>query len=241
MQIAVITVQREPMYLYETLRQLQASTYPADVGPIDVFIGTPNASKIEEGLTAYPETYAHRIGVDIWNLIEPLPPKLRAVGNFVTALASSDDDLMLFEDDIAIKPGWLDVLVDLRETSFDAHTFISLYSHRDLRPHGYRPENLINGLTYEPLKWPIVEFYGTLGLFVPRAHRKPLAKAAGIHLRPTDPRPVETRWPFDEIVKIYVNDHRACSLAISIPSYVDHRGDVSVINPTHGIRRAPMF
>lgn len=236
MQIAVITVQREPMYLYETLCQLQASTYPADVGPIDVFIGTPNASAIEEGLTAYPETYAHRIPGDTWRWIEPLPPKLRAVGNFVAALASDDDDLMLFEDDIAIKPGWLDALTRLRAT-WGPDALISFYSHRDLRrvgpnrdpPHGVQ------------LRWPIVEFYGTLGLFVPKAHRKPLAKAASVHLSPTDPRPVETRWPFDEIVKIYVNDHRACSLVVSIPSYVDHRGDVSVINPTHGIRRAPMF
>jgi hypothetical protein len=84
-------------------------------------------------------------------------------------------------------------------------------------------------------------FYGTLGLFVPAAHRQELAEYAMAQLRPTNPWPPHMRWPFDEIVKSYVNDHHSCSLAITIPSYVDHVGDVSTINPTHGIRRAPMF
>lgn len=248
MQIAVITVQREPMYLHNTLCSLAASTVPDDLGPVDVFIGTPEFVDV----SGYPETYEHYISRELWRLIEPLPPKLRAVGNFINALQSGEGDLMLFEDDIKIKPGWINALAAVQLDL--PHRFVSLFSHRDLRVCSCNTKKTwadiclkhdLDGSRMVPpaveLLRPIVDFYGTLGLFVPAAHRKPLAEAALVHLQPDDPRPVEQRWPFDEIVKMYINDHRECSLAITIPSYVDHVGEFSIINPTHGPRRAPMF
>lgn len=248
MQIAVITVQRKPMYLYNTLASLLAS-HPFHAPWIDVFVGTPEFDEISLRLDHYRElrpsdrVFPHEIPAHLWKLIEPLPPKLRAVGNFIAALRSGSCDLMLFEDDILIKPAWIPALYRMR-ASFLApalpHLFVSLYSHKDLRAQVI-PELAPLEHPAVILERPVIDFYGTLGLFVPAKHRQPLAEAAMVHLQPTDPRPVEQRWPFDEIVKTYVNDHRECTLAVSIPSYVDHVGEVSIINPTHGIRRAPMF
>lgn len=240
MQIAVITVQREPMYLWDTLHGLERSLlvtgHDVPRRRFDVFIGSPaGADEIVEQIFVCARP--HRVPDDIWTLIEPLPPHLRAVGNFVAALRSGDGDIVLFEDDIVIKPGWLDAIELVRELLCNrANTFVSLYSHKD-----FRRQNAPYQLKFDLLNQPIVDFYGTLGLFVPAKHRKPLADTAYQHLLPSDPRPVEQRWPFDEIVKMYVNDHPECSLAVTIPSYVDHVGEVSLINPTHGPRRAPMF
>lgn len=252
MQIAVITVEREPMYLYETLASLRAS-HPFHAPWFDVFVGSPAFDKIntllDERWRSDPadRIFAHPIPHDLWALIEPLPPAQRAVGNFVAALRSSGGDLMLFEDDVIVKPGWIAAVGDLRTTSFPepCNTFISLYSHKDYRPPGFDPRRILNGLTYHMPPKPIAPdaFYGTLGLYVPAAHRKPLAELALTHLQPeaSPGRFPRARSPFDEIVKEYINAHQNCDLAITIPSFVDHVGDVSTINPTHGIRRAPMF
>jgi hypothetical protein len=278
MQIAVITVQREPMYLWGTLRALLETTPDSgsldpDNADIDVFIGHRRQDPTEDQLLLRLQNLGRvrgrRLPRDLWDLIEPLPPKLRAVGNFIAALhggcdcaarhpigtsgvasprdcaePASHGDLMLFEDDVVIKPGWLDAIKAIRAVDPKLGTFISLYSHQDLRGMPGRVTSTSHlGAIYEAveIKTPIVDFYGTLGLFVPSKHRAALTAAALIHLQPTDPRPPESRWPFDEIVKMYINDHHECQLAVTIPSYVDHVGEVSLINPTHGPRRAPMF
>jgi len=242
MQIAIITVKREPMYLYDTIDSLVLATPEWTIGRkqgntgVDVFVGTPDFEEIAERLSSM--FHVHRISDGLWQLIEPLPPRLRAVGNFVAALRSGDDDLMIFEDDIAIKPGWLEALHKIYGSP---HTFISLYSHR------YFPiiETTRRNNLHCPAVWldgPIKDrYYGTLGLFIPAAHRLQLANNAMLEIVPTNPFPPNMRSPFDGVVKNYIDSHPQCRLAISIPSYVDHRGDVSTMNPSHGIRRSPMF
>lgn len=238
MQIAVITVKREPMYLYETLDQLCASYIRRRP---DVFVGTPDGfDEIAERVFA--NARPHAIQDDLWKLIEPLPTKLRAVGNFIAALQSSNDDLVIFEDDVAIKPGWLEAVDEAVTWNGDRNAFLSLYSHIDRRRHRddcHTVYHITKGNVI--LRPPVRAFYGTLGLYVPKAHRNSLAEAAMAQLSPTNPHPPEIRQQFDQVVTLYINDHPECSMIVTIPSYVNHRGDVSTINPTHGPRRAPMF
>lgn len=273
MRVAIITAPREPSYLKQTFWSLDAATAIDDVDGIDVFYGGPPQDFPRWLDNLEPTLLQGQHGgvteflfTTEWERVKDAPPATRAVANFVNALEMgpvANDDLVIFEDDVIVKPGWVQALKQITKITTD-RAFVSLYSPLDFRrcscdaypgeesPWSHCPTHGRNPSTFQYLTHSmdarpndpaaVHHFRGTCGLFVPGRLRASLAAEARQHLNPDDPR----KWPFDEIVKQYVNDrpnHNGCGvfLAVSIPSWVDHLGEVSLLNPTHGPRRAPMF
>lgn len=228
MDIAVITVPRTPPYLAKTLRSIHNSAELDANHSMFISIGVPRHDFTILGRGVSDFSPVLWMPTTAWDQVKALPSHLKAVANFVQALEWGSGPILLVEDDVAFKPGWLPNLEMIAAEV--PRAMISLYSHR-----AYQDDA---NAGFVSLRYPIMDFNGTLGLYVPAQYRRALAAAARSHLDPDDPR----KWPFDEIVKMFVNDrYPELELLVTVPSWVDHIGEVSVINPTHGPRKAPMF
>jgi hypothetical protein len=245
MQIAVITVKREPCYIHKTINSL-FSTHEQRV---TLYIGSPDESDYERyrddaivTLRSMPEW--------LWKDIENLPTRQRAAANFWRALndpSIDDQDLLIVEDDVAFRQGWYGSLRDAIKVIYQYgngidRSLITLHipavvanmlpsiTPRELDK--MRPRPLVRWMTERP-----VPFYGTLGLYVPKALRLPLADYVRDKINRTD-----QRWPFDECVKRFIEAGKA-DLFMTTTCWIDHRGDISTIeeNQSQGPRRSPFF
>ncbi len=221
MQIAIITVHREPCYLYDTLIHLYQSEL--DLPDVHLFVGSPEEDYLYGVKVIAPHIHVHSMPPEVWNRIKGVPVQTRAAANFLQALDSGSGDLMLFEDDVAIKPGWMTALAPFR----DGRHIVSLYVHQAVAVTGTDP---VPHYDYAAGQW----LQGSLGIFVPAKHRLGLADLLRVRHR--------EGAPFDSLLNVYARQ-TATKLVATLPSYVDHRGEVSAIpnNRSHGSRRSPMF
>lgn len=218
MQVAFISVDRDPPYILDSFRSIRESGY---FGEVDIFVGSPSREYLSL-LTR--KAYIREMTPKMWERIEPMSAVQRAAGNFLQALRSEPDkSILLLEDDVCFKPGWYPALQEAILETPD-NSFISLYSARELKQ---KP------LT--KLEKPI-HFYGTCGFFVPLTRRKQLADYVDKSLFPGGPS-------FDDLAVKFINETKNTGLYVTVPSYVDHIGSVSSIpsNRNHGPRKSPIF
>lgn len=224
MQLAVISVAREPSYLDGTLESLR-ETAPGSL--VDLFIGSPNTAYAEH-LRGDPDLVMFEMPPEMWQRIEGLKSYQRAAGNFLEALRRphTGGPVLLIEDDIIFRHGWLDALV---QGIHDHPTaIITLY----VSPHAHA-RGLPSDVPFAPLA-PLA-FHGSLALYIPYAWRGELAAYIDRELEAGDA-------PFDDLVSRFIATY-SVPFVTSTKSWVDHRGDVSAIfeNRDHGIRRSPRF
>lgn len=240
MQIAVVTVKRNPSYIKKTLESMGVIQVHSTL-QADLFVGSPDISDVIPLARANLKRFV--MPSQIWNHVQHLKTYQRAIANFVQALRSQDGDLMLFEDDIELKPGWAKTLAQYR-TSIQQRGLItpmlSLYAHPNVAKwidQTPGAQIIADSLGYVVLTKPIV-FHGTVALFIPGEVRGRLAAYAEPLINYT-----QERVPFDEIIKRFVDEHHGIRLAVTVPSLVNHVGEVSAIeeNAKLGLRRSPLF
>jgi hypothetical protein len=279
MEIAIITVAREPNYLPATLASLMTTEF-AELGAsvrLLLYVGSPDTAYLASVRQSWVRENIDTLEMpsDRWPSIAERPSHTRAAYNFIRALVVEDlpppseedlaerrgrsrvfrahldsvmgrmqidrpdddddyqlvnDDLLLLEDDIVVKPGWFRYLQFTRSWDNIGGQFVTLYMDREISP---APGAVAHELE-KPPNW-----YGTLGLLVPHKHRLPLARLAWARCMGDEHNSIA----FDEAVREYIGITPDVKLFASIPSYVDHRGDVSAIaeNSHHGPRRSPMY
>jgi hypothetical protein len=228
MRVAIITTPREPSYVDETVVQVRAGL--PERFPLDAFTDIPG----------------HRVdGVTTWwmradrvMLAAPMRRFQRAALNFLSALESGDDEIVLFEDDVAVKPTWLEDLTSCVYVS--GADLVSMYWPSDemLEPQG-------PGEAWRRFRRPVT-FHGSLGLWMSAPARAGLVRhierKVALHCEGEDPL-----LPFDNLVASYLNSEDALAsvmrMVATVPALVDHRGEVSAIeeNRDHGPRRSPGY
>lgn len=223
MQIAIITTPREPSYVKETIQQIACSDIVTAEFIIEAFTDVPSF-----------ESWAVKTQTMHWTLqrrADALPRGYqRACLNFWNALTTGVGDLMLFEDDIAVKPGWQWALEAVRASS--AADLVSLY-WPDLAPFHDEVHGGPGDFQWREYRKPET-FHGSLGLFVPGKHRYPLAAFIEAQMGPE-------MMPFDNLVARWLHTMPEVRMVATAEAQVDHRGDVSAIteNRDHGPRRSP--
>lgn len=245
MQVALITVRRDPPYIHQTISSYyETGSRVTPIGErrtlhewprLDIFVGSPDLRDVVEYAEAKrvinESIVVYELDMPTWVHWAQLQPFRRAAGNFLRALETridERDDVLLLEDDIVFKPKWRDALDDARAAHPEA--LITLYTHPSIASH---LQGLPDGFYVIP--WEV--FYGTLALYVPQKIRRALADYVRARYDKLD-----RRWPFDECVRYFVKEHGVPIIA-TVPSWVDHVGTVPAIeeNRKHGPRRSPMF
>ncbi len=224
MQIAITTVDRGAVnYVADTLASLHATGRWF----VELFVGSPVCQYLVPLLEAGADAIAIKaLPLVAWEVMKRYPEaRHRASVNRVRALRSDYCDLLLCEDDIAFAPGWALAL----ELACMANpgAIVGLYS-----PLAYAdPDGL--GWVDVGMPPPRTQYGITLAMYMPKEHRAPLASFIEARV---------TGAGTDDLVLKYAAV-TGTRIIITVPSYVDHRGDVSSIpeNADHGPRRSPMF
>lgn len=230
MQIAIITTPREPVYVYETIAQIQPGLAIGE--SIELFSDDPS----------HTLDYERRLGAKhrkmpptLWQVASGMKRYQRACLNFLSALLSGWGDLVLFEDDIKLKPSWRYLLQGIIDES--QADLVSLYWPDDGHLKHVQHSQ---GYYWREYKTPVT-FHGSLGLYVKGymrcAFTHHLQRALLRHQQG-----IEDLLPFDNCVAALCNEHPVTMVA-AMPALVDHRGEVSAIpeNASHGLRRSPGY
>jgi hypothetical protein len=234
-QIAIITTPRTPSYLEETFAQIDRSS-PKDI-TIDLFSDDPEERPL--GLPAR----MHWMPKSLWRRAFGQKRAKRACLNFLSALMSGVGDLVIFEDDVAVKPDWHHMLSGIRDAA--GVEAVSLYwpSEDALEPDTW--SHL--GYGWRHYRRPVT-FHGSLGLWLSGRARVDLTRFIQT-LVLFDDADLRELLPFDNCVAAWLNEGVLFSslpqpfLVAAVPALVDHAGEVSVIpeNQDHGARRCPGF
>ncbi len=240
MDVAIITTRRQPSYLLQTLH----SYYNSSGGS---FLDGPRIFTDQcDHWPLVPQDQIRHMDNRLQNLSDSLKPGFkRARLNFLSALLHGYGDIMLFEDDVVIRPDWRGVVALLSKVAPLVSLYFPTYDDLEEETLAYEappPEDPFakifwsisdakTGPSYRFYKRPL-QFHGSLGLFVKGSHRWSLVDYLVNHLH--------DQLPFDNTVSHWAekNDVR---MVASIPARVDHVGEVSAIpeNQDHGPRRSP--
>ena len=250
MQIAIITTPREPAYVYETVRQVDAGKSPED--SIEIFSDDPRHEQfIEENGEIIWQTWdkTQKPLVQCYAGVRWLHPRLQAVRqtltkggqkaclNFFSALTSGWGDILLLEDDIELASNWRSYLQGVNDQA--TNIMVSLYwpTEDDLAE-----EESALGYTWRHYKEPLT-YHGSLGLMVHRAVRYGLAEHIA-KLIVWHQEGIQELLPFDNCVASFLREENLeYGIVATVPALVDHRGEISAIpeNASHGLRKSPGF
>jgi hypothetical protein len=228
MQIAVITCDRTPAYVHETLDSFWKS--PGGQGVCaHLFVDGCDGSYLSRyGTSDMRPTWHHFLDEHEERRIRPYRAHQRACYGFLRALRESDEDILLVEDDVVFHPAWKERLQEMCDV--EPHALVTLFTFHNLATHPH-----LNHRGHEYGK-PVL-FYGSCALYVPRIHRTSLASFVAERLG------VGEYDAFDMLVGKWVDASQDHKLIAILPSVVDHLGAVSAIpeNQSHGERRASSF
>lgn len=219
MNLVFLTAPRTPLYLHQTL----ASMYLADPDAScwNVWLLVDNAPD-----KSFIEGYLHNKRVNLLRTRPDdalLPTGQRIVTNFARMLREmpKDEPLVLAEDDIVFRDGWVDTL-DVAVEACEAQDDRFILS-------GYA----CYWLTEKPVAKmsPFHEaFYGAQLLYLPASIREDLADYMLAHKDQAFGDILIQRWAQDSMVPIFA----------TVPSIVQHMGHVSGANtPAHQSRMFP--
>jgi hypothetical protein len=156
--IAVCTVARPKPYLYATMTSLLASDWQGSVGQIHLCVGGPDHALRQ--LHAAQRNSVHPLAADEWEAMRHTSVHARFNAHYRRCLQhAGDDGLIVFEDDVLVRPDWLRCLrlaLDEMQAHGRRDYVLSLYYPKDIaRVH----RGVHNQSYFAP------SFYGTQGLY----------------------------------------------------------------------------
>lgn len=235
MQVAIITTPREPVYVLDTIKQVQAGLAQGDT--LEVFSDDPlHFLDYEER-----RHVAHRhMPLSLWTIAKERKRFERATLNFLSALKHGTGDIVLFEDDVEVKPDWRFYLQGVIDES--KASMVSMY-WPDAKP--FADSQHAHGYSWYEYARPVT-FHGSLGLWLSASARSDLAWYIDLGVRAIAESAEQVYLaPFDNTVAAFlrVPSEPAHRLVATLPALVDHRGVVSAIpeNASHGLRKSPGF